>query len=77
LFTTEELAGAGVRLALYPLSAFRAMSKAAIGVYETLRREGSQAGCIEAMQTRKELYATLGYHDYENKLDALFADSGE
>ena len=77
LFTTEELAGAGVGLALYPLSAFRAMSKAAIGVYETLRREGTQAGCLEGMQTRKELYATLGYHDYENKLDALFAESGE
>jgi methylisocitrate lyase len=77
LFTTKELADAGVRLALYPLSAFRAMSKAAIGVYETLRREGTQAACIGDMQTRKELYATLGYHDYEDKLDALFADSGE
>ncbi len=77
LFTTSELADAGVRLVLYPLSAFRAMSKAALAVYQTLRGEGTQAGCLDEMQTRKELYATLGYHDYENKLDDLFAEQGE
>ncbi len=77
LFTTSELADAGVRLVLYPLSAFRAMSKAALAVYQTLRGEGTQVACLDEMQTRKELYATLGYHDYENKLDDLFAEQGE
>ncbi|MGD9386609.1 MAG: methylisocitrate lyase [Gammaproteobacteria bacterium] len=72
LFTTAELADAGVRLVLYPLSAFRAMSKAALSVYETLRRDGTQQASIDAMQTRAELYDVLGYHDYERKLDALF-----
>jgi methylisocitrate lyase len=76
LFTTTELADAGVRLALYPLSAFRAMSAAALTVYETLRREGTQQGVVELMQTRAELYEVLGYHDYERKLDALFSTSG-
>jgi methylisocitrate lyase len=76
LFTTTELADAGVRLALYPLSAFRAMSAAALTVYETLRREGTQQGVVELMQTRTELYEVLGYHDYERKLDALFSASG-
>jgi len=76
LFTTDELAGAGVRLALYPLSAFRAMSAAALAVYETLRREGTQQAVIDTMQTRKDLYEVLGYHEYERKLDALFSADG-
>ncbi|MEE9142068.1 MAG: methylisocitrate lyase [Gammaproteobacteria bacterium] len=73
LFTVEELRDAGVALALYALSAFRAMSKAALQVYETLRREGSQKASLEMMQTRDELYDVLGYHEYEKKLDELFA----
>ncbi len=73
LFTTAELAAAGVQLALYPLSAFRAMSAAALAVYQALRREGSQQAVIDMMQTRTELYEVLGYHDYERKLDALFS----
>ena len=72
LFTTAELADAGVRLALYPLSAFRAMSAAAVAVYDTLRREGTQQAVVDTMQTRTQLYDVLGYHDYERKLDALF-----
>lgn len=74
LFTTAELGEAGVRLALYPLSAFRAMSKAAIAVYGALRDAGTQKSALELMQTRSELYEVLGYHDYETKLDRLFAD---
>jgi len=74
LFTTAELGDAGVRLALYPLSAFRAMSKAAIAVYGALRDEGTQKNTLERMQTRSELYEVLGYHDYETRLDRLFAD---
>jgi len=73
LFTVDEIAGAGVAIALYPLSAFRAMNKAALNVYETLRREGTQKGVVDTMQTRDELYDFLGYHDYERKLDRLFA----
>jgi methylisocitrate lyase len=73
LFTTAELAEAGVQLALYPLSAFRAMSAAALAVYQALRRDGSQRAVIDTMQTRTELYDVLGYHDYERKLDALFS----
>jgi methylisocitrate lyase len=73
LFTVEELAGAGVQLALYPLSAFRAMSRAAEIVYGTLRREGTQRDVVERMQTRAELYEVLGYHDYERRLDQLYA----
>ena len=76
LFTTAELADAGVRLVLYPLSAFRAMSAAALTVYETLRREGTQQAVVDTMQTRAELYDVLGYHDYERKLDALFSTDG-
>jgi methylisocitrate lyase len=72
LFTVRELAGAGAQLVLYPLSAFRAMAKAAEAVYGTLRREGTQQGVLASMQTRSELYAVLGYHAYEQKLDALF-----
>ncbi len=74
LFTTEEMAGTGVRLTLYPLSAFRAMSAAAENVYQTLRKDGTQKSVIETMQTRSALYDVLGYHEYEQKLDELFAD---
>lgn len=75
-FTTRELADAGVKMILYPLSAFRAMSRAALEVYETILREGTQKSLIERMQTREELYKLLGYHDYERKLDALFGREG-
>ncbi len=74
LFTTQELGEAGVRLALYPLSAFRAMSKAALEVYGALRAEGTQRDVVDLMQTRAELYDVLGYHEYENKLDELFSN---
>lgn len=77
LFTVAELGEAGVALVLYPLSAFRAMSRAALEVYSTLRRDGTQAAILERMQTRTELYEVLGYHDYENKLDELFAREKE
>ncbi len=73
LFTTAELGDAGVALALYPLSAFRAMSNAATAVFEALRREGTQKSVLNLMQTRAELYEVLGYHEYERKLDDLFA----
>jgi methylisocitrate lyase len=73
LFTVEEVAEAGVAIALYPLSAFRAMNAAALNVYRTLRREGTQQSVVDTMQTRDELYDYLGYHDYEQKLDELFA----
>jgi methylisocitrate lyase len=76
LFTTTEMAAAGVRMTLYPLSAFRAMSRAALGVYETLRAEGTQKNSVGAMQTRAELYEVLGYQAYEDKLDELFAERG-
>lgn len=76
LFTTTELAEAGVSLVLYPLSAFRAMSKAAENVYRALREDGTQKNVIETMQTRMELYDVLGYQEYEEKLDRLFADKG-
>ncbi len=72
LFTVDELRTAGADIALYPLSAFRAMNKAALGVYTALRRDGHQKNVMESMQTREELYQYLGYHDYEQKLDALF-----
>jgi methylisocitrate lyase len=72
LFTTRELGDAGVRLVLYPLSAFRAMSRTALEVCGAIRRDGSQQAVIDRMQTRAELYDVLGYHDYERKLDALF-----
>ena len=77
MFTTAELANAGIRIVLYPLSAFRAMSKAAEHVYKTLREEGTQKSAIDTMQTRDELYDVLGYHDYETRLDRLFADKGK
>ncbi len=72
LFTLEELRGAGVAMALYPLSAFRAMNKAAQRVYEAIRRDGTQRAVIDTMQTREELYEVIAYHDYERKLDRLF-----
>jgi len=73
LYTLDELRGADVALALYPLSAFRAMNKAALNVYQTLRRDGTQQAAVDSMQTRMELYDCLGYHAYERNLDALFA----
>jgi methylisocitrate lyase len=73
LFTLAELAAAGVAMALYPLSAFRAMSAAALAVYETLRREGTQQTLLESMQTRDELYEVLGYRAFEARLDEMFA----
>ncbi|MEN9456845.1 MAG: hypothetical protein RL210_2364 [Pseudomonadota bacterium] len=73
LYTRDELAAADVSLILYPLSAFRAMSKAALGVYEAIQRDGTQKNVIDTMQTRMELYDHLGYHSFEQKLDALFA----
>jgi len=76
LFTTAELADVGVQLVLYPLSAFRAMSKAAENVYRALREDGTQANVVDTMQTRQELYDVLGYHEYEDKLDQLFAEGG-
>jgi methylisocitrate lyase len=76
LFTVAELATAGVQLVLYPLSAFRAMSKAAEVVYGAIRREGTQKSVVDRMQTRAELYEVLGYHDYERKLDELFSREG-
>ncbi len=74
LFTTDELHSAGVAMALYPLSAFRAMSAAALNVYRTLRADGSQRAVVDLMQSRADLYEYLGYHDFERKLDQLFAE---
>jgi methylisocitrate lyase len=74
LFTTKELASAGVSIALYPLSAFRAMNKAALNVFTAIRCDGTQASVVETMQTRKELYAVIRYHQFEEKLDRLFAE---
>jgi methylisocitrate lyase len=76
LFTVEELGAAGVRLVLYPLSAFRAMSRAAEAVYGAIRQDGAQRSVIERMQTRAELYEVLDYHAYERKLDELFGRGG-
>jgi methylisocitrate lyase len=73
LFPLEDLAAAGVSLALYPLSAFRAMAAAALRVYRAIREEGSQLGVVDRMQTRAELYDFLGYQEHERKLDELFA----
>ncbi len=77
LFTRDELASAGVAIALYPLSAFRAMSAAALQVYQALRRDGTQKAVVPTMQTRAELYEFLDYHAYERKLDDLFARERE
>ena len=73
LFTTHELASANVAMALYPLSAFRAMNAAALKVYQALRKEGTQRSVVDTMQTRNDLYEFLDYHSYERKLDELFA----
>jgi len=73
LYTVDELRGADVSIVLYPLSAFRAMNLAALKVYEAVRRDGSQKNVMDLMQTRMDLYDYLGYHDFEKKLDALFA----
>ncbi|MBK6744098.1 MAG: methylisocitrate lyase [Hydrogenophilales bacterium] len=73
LYTVDELRGADVSIVLYPLSAFRAMNLAALKVYEAVRRDGTQKNVVDLMQTRMDLYDTLGYHDFEKKLDALFA----
>lgn len=73
LFTVDELRAADVAMVLYPLSAFRAMNKAALNVYTAIRRDGTQKGVVDTMQTRMELYDVIGYHDYENRLDQLFA----
>ena len=75
LFTRDELAGAGVDIILYCCGAYRAMNKAALNFYETVRRDGTQKAAVPTMQTRAELYDFLGYHAYEQKLDALFAES--
>ena len=73
LFTTDELAGVDVSIVLYPLSAFRAANAAALKVYQTLRTEGTQQNVIDIMQSRMDLYDYLGYHEFEQKLDQLFA----
>lgn len=73
LFTLDELRSVNIAIALYPLTAFRAMNKAAENVYNTLRREGTQQSLISQMQTRDELYQSINYYDYEDKLDALFS----
>jgi len=72
LFKVTELAAAGVRLVLYPLSAFRAAARAQLTVYGAIRAEGTQQSVLDLMQTRAELYQVLGYHEYEKKLDELF-----
>jgi methylisocitrate lyase len=74
LYTADELAAVDIAMALYPLSAFRAMNKAALNVYQAIRDEGTQTSVVDAMQTRMELYDFLGYHEYEQKLDRLFAE---
>lgn len=73
LFTLDELRSVGIAIALYPLSAFRAMNKAAEQVYTSIRQEGTQKGVIPLMQTRDELYQSINYYDYEQKLDSLFS----
>ena len=76
LWRREQLAAAGVALVLYPLSGFRAMAKAAAGVFETIRRDGTQREVVTQMQTRAELYETLDYERYEARADAILARSG-
>lgn len=76
LYTADELAAVDIAMALYPLSAFRAMNKAALNVYQAIRSEGTQTSVVDTMQTRMELYDFLGYHEYEQKLDRLFAEQG-
>ncbi len=74
LFNCKELQAAGVAMVLYPLSAFRAMSQAALEVYQTIAINGDQTAVVSKMQTRAALYEVLGYHAYEEKLDALFKE---
>jgi len=76
LLTTDELISAGIKIALYPLSAFRAANQAALTVYQQIITTGSQQGVLETMQTREELYQHLGYHEYEQQLDQLFSKGG-
>ena len=73
LFTVEELRSSNVAIVLYPLTAFRAMNKAALKAYETVRKKGTQKELLGEMQTREELYDFLSYHTYEKKLDELFS----
>jgi methylisocitrate lyase len=68
----DQLKSVGVAMALYPLSAFRAMSMAALNIYATIRKDGTQAAVLDTMQTREDLYDILGYHEYEQQLDRLF-----
>jgi len=75
LYDTKQLADVGIRMALYPLSASRAMNKAALAVFRSIREDGTQRDVVDSMQTREELYAFLGYHDFEQKLDKLFGDN--
>lgn len=77
MFTVEKLANVGIDMVLYPLSAFRAMNKAALEVFKAIKKEGTQDNVLSTMQTRMELYEMLGYHDFEEKLDKLFANKGE
>lgn len=77
LYTVEQLRTVGISMALYPLSAFRAMSQAALNVYKTIRTQGTQQSVVDTMQTRMALYDVLGYHDYEQKLDELFSSQRE
>lgn len=72
MFTTDELVSAGVSMVLYPLSAFRAASKAALAVYEAIKHDGTQQNVLDIMQTRSQLYEMINYFDYERKLDLLF-----
>jgi len=73
LFTVDELATVGVGMVLYPLSAFRAMNQAALKVYQAVRKDGTQKNVLDLMQTRADLYEHLGYHVFEQKLDALYS----
>ena len=75
LFTREELASVGVAMQLFPLSAFRAMNKAAEAVYTAIRRDGHQKAVVDTMQTREELYDRIGYHDFEQRLDKVLSDA--
>ena len=77
LFSLEQLREAGAAMALYPLSAFRAMSEAALQVYRSIGQDGHQRAVLENMQTREDLYEVLGYHEFEKKLDSLFADEAQ
>ena len=77
LYSVDELRQVGVHMVLYPLSAFRAMSLAALNVYKEIRTKGSQQGVVASMQTRDQLYEFLGYHEFERKLDELFKEGAD